>query len=68
MQRKLKDKDSLIAEIMEDNIRLKKAECGHLRGMWVVPDIRDAVVEYVGKYEYKKCTMKNQLFDVSIFA
>ncbi|MDZ7797318.1 MAG: hypothetical protein U5N56_09895 [Candidatus Marinimicrobia bacterium] len=26
----------------------KKAEWGHLRGMWVEPDIRDAVVQYVG--------------------
>jgi len=44
LEEKIKDKDSLIAEILADNIRFKKKMRGDLTKQWVEPNILDQVV------------------------
>ena len=46
LEAKLKKKDTVIAEIMEDLIAEKKT-WGALKGVWVQPDLRDRIVDFV---------------------
>ncbi len=47
LESKLKKKDAVIAEIMEDLIAEKKGRGGALSGVWVQPDVRDRIVDFV---------------------
>ena len=46
LEARLKKKDKAIAEIMEDLINEKK-DLGALSGVWVQPDLRDRIVDFV---------------------
>ena len=50
------DKDSLIAEILFDNIRVKKVKWGFLSGLGVESDIRDIVISY-----FKRMKLRSSL-------
>ena len=43
LEARLKKKDKVIAEIMEDLINEKKKTWGALSGVWVQPDLRDRI-------------------------
>lgn len=47
LREQLKYKDSLISEIVEDNLLLKKTDWGNLSGMWIEPEIRNQVTGYL---------------------
>jgi len=53
LEEKLQEKDSIINEIVEDNLRLKKVEWGTLVKMWVEPEIRNSLVNHI-KYISKR--------------
>ncbi|MCX5643638.1 MAG: IS3 family transposase [Phycisphaerae bacterium] len=47
LKTKLASKDEVIAEIMGEQVRLKKNTWSGLKDAWAEPDVRDAVVDYV---------------------
>jgi transposase-like protein len=50
LQTKLANKNEVIAELMEENVRSKKSLWGTLNGGWVPHDTRDQVVDYVNHW------------------
>ena len=53
---KLAQKNEVIAELMEDNVRSKKSRWGTLTGVWVPHDTRDDIVDYINRW-----TARNEL-------
>jgi hypothetical protein len=47
---KLARKDEVIAELMEETLRVKKKSWPDLNGGWVQPDVRDEVIDYVREF------------------
>ena len=46
-------KDSVIAWVTEEHVRLKKVTWGHLNGKWVAPDLRDNVIDFIRDWAEK---------------
>ena len=49
LETKLKKKDEVLAELMEEHVALKKS-WGDLRGQWVPHDTRDQVIDFVRRW------------------
>ena len=50
LESKLRRKDEVIAEIMEDLVRTKKELGGELNGAWVPHDLRDELIDFLRRY------------------
>jgi transposase-like protein len=53
LEGKLRRKDEVMAELLEEHVRSKKRAWGGLSGQWVEPDIRDALVDFVRAWSAK---------------
>ena len=61
LEEKLRKKDEVLAEVMEEYVRLKKKQWGGLKRDWVCPTIRDEVVEFVGYWSKQAEVQVKQL-------
>jgi len=52
LEAKLSTKNEVLSELMEEHVALKKS-WGALKGIWVPPDIRDAVIDFVNRWAQK---------------
>jgi len=52
LEEKLKAMNEVLSELMEEHVALKKS-WGDLMGIWVPPDTRDAVIDFVNRWSKK---------------
>jgi transposase-like protein len=53
LEDKLRRKNEVLSELMEEHVQLKKSAWGALKGVWVPHDTRDSIVDFVNRWSEK---------------
>jgi transposase-like protein len=53
LEQKIQTKDEVLVELMAEHVALKKKSWGTLTGVWVPPDTRDQIVDFVRRWSEK---------------
>jgi hypothetical protein len=51
LEKKIKTKDEVLAELMAEHVRVKKRDWGTLTGVWVPHDTRGRIVDFVRRWQ-----------------